>query len=310
MKYLKLLIFLNLIIVQVNSYSQIDSFSICNSFDSNVVLINIDSSGIWEIGKPNKSEFDSSYSGLNSIVTDLDSLYPNKDTSIFYASYSYHGWIPNYLGLFYPLEIELIHRFDTDSIYDYGTIEMSFNGGNTWYDVLSSTYNYTWGDYENYHYFFGLNDTIFDSLSVTGNSNGWVHSKISKNIEQLVFGDSLFKEDSILLKFSFVADSIGRHEGWQIDNLCIKMDIFNNVNELANETVINISPNPAQETIRLQFLDPNIRDSQELKIYSITGQLVLYQIIHPPESEINIKTLESGVYMYVIGDYRGKIVIE
>ena len=84
MKYLKLLCVFVLVIIQSNSFSQTNYDStcgICNSFDSNIVLINVDSGGIWEIGKPNKPGFDSSYSGLNSIVTDLDSLYPNNDTS-------------------------------------------------------------------------------------------------------------------------------------------------------------------------------------------------------------------------------------
>jgi len=49
--------------------------SICNSFDTNTTYLNIDTVGIWEIGKPSKTVFDSSYSGINSIVTDLDSLY-------------------------------------------------------------------------------------------------------------------------------------------------------------------------------------------------------------------------------------------
>ncbi|UTW66818.1 T9SS type A sorting domain-containing protein [bacterium SCSIO 12643] len=87
--------------------------------------------------------------------------------------------------------------------------------------------------------------------------------------------------------------------------------VINSVKRLdVSSEKLGISPNPAQETIRIQFLDPNIRDAQELKIYSITGQLVLHQMIYPPESEINIETLESGVYMYVIGDQRGKMVVE
>jgi hypothetical protein len=310
MNYSKVFWIFILILIQGNSYSQINSYSICNSFDSNIVLINVDSNGIWEIGKPNKSIFDSSYSGLNSMVTDLDSLYPNNDTSIFYATYSYNGWIPNYLGIFHPLEIELIHRFNTDTTSDYGAIEMSFNGGNTWYDVLSSAHNISWGPYQNHHYFLGTNDTIYDSLSISGNSNGWVHSKFSKDIEQLVFNDSLSLGDSILLRFTFVTDSIGRNEGWQIDDLCIKMDIFNTVEENHRETKISIIPNPAKEIIRIQFSDPNVRVQQELKIYSITGQLVLHQMITPPESEINIETLESGVYLYTIGGERGEIIVE
>jgi hypothetical protein len=93
-----------------------------------------------------------------------------------------------------------------------------------------------------------------------------------------------------------------------LDSVCSGMNSVESLHTTSQE--IRISPNPVKETIRIQFLDPNTRTPQELKIYSITGQLVFQQMINPPESDINIETLESGVYMYSIGDERGKIVVE
>ena len=296
MKYSKIFWITALILTHNYSYSQINTFSICNTFDSNITLINIDTTSIWEIGKPSKSPFDSSYSGTNSIITDLDSLYPNKDTSIFYASYSYHDWIPNYLGLYYPLEIEFTHRFNTDSLTDYGTIEMSFDGGNKWYDVLSNTHNSLSSDYDNYHYFEGSGDTIFDSLSITGNSHGWVHSKISKEIEQLIFNDTLFHVDTILLKFTFITDSIGRHKGWQIDDLCITLDFFLTVEEQNSLDQFHLSPNPNNGTFKINVANGLVR---QLHIFDINGTLV-YNKPNVSSGSIIKTYLNPGLYFVKI----------
>ena len=289
-----------LILLNNYSYSQIDSFSICNSFDSNITLIKIDTTSTWEIGSPTKSIFDSSYSGINSIITDLDSLYQNNDTSSFLAVYSDQGWVPNYLNSYLPLEIEFNHRFNTDSITDFGTIEMSFNGGDKWYDVLSDSYNAAFQNgYENYHYFEYSGDTIFDSLTVTGNSNGWVHSKLSKEIGQIISNDTLFYVDTILLKFTFISDSIGRNEGWQIDDLCIKMDYyFLSINEVNSFDDFKISPNPNNGNFTVG--DYSSLKGQ-LEIFDVNGVLVYTEPNISNSSLIKTK-LRTGLYFVKLID--------
>lgn len=277
------------------SYSQ-GALTICNSFDTTTTYLSVDTLGIWEIGQPNKTVFDSSYSGANSIVTDLDSLYPSNDTSKFYAVFKDEwGGVPNYLGLYSPLEIEFNHRFITDSITDYGSIEMSLDDGNTWYDILSSEHNATWGPnwpYANEHFFEGTGDTLFDSLAVFGNSNGWVHSKFSKDIEQIIWNDNIYP-DSIIVRFSFITDSIGGNEGWQIDNLCMSMDFISGIAENQIIEELSIYPNPNNG----DFSIPENSDEGELRIYNLLGKQVYSETI----TENSVSTnLPQGIYVVAI----------
>ena len=277
------------------SYSQ-GALTICNSFDTNTTYLSIDTVGIWKIGQPNKSVFYSSYSGINSIVTDLDSLYPTNDTSKFYAVFKNEwGGVPNSLGLYSPLEIEFDHRFITDSITDYGSIEMSLDNGNTWYDILSSEHNATWGPnwpYDNEHYFEGTGDTLLDSLAVFGNSNGWVHSKFSKDIEQIIWNDNIYP-DSIIVRFSFISDSIGGNEGWQIDNLCMSMDLFSGITENQNIDELLIYPNPNNG----EFSIRENSDVGELRIYNLLGKEVYSEKI---TKNSVFTSLPNGIYVVTI----------
>lgn len=290
-----LILYFLIFVFPLISYSQ-GALTICNSFDTTTTYLSIDTSGIWEIGQPNKTVFDSSYSGVNSIVTDLDSFYSSNDTSKFYVVIKDEwGPIPNYLGLYSPLEIEFNHRFITDSISDYGSIEMSLDYGNTWYDILSSEHNATEGPnwpYANEHFFEGNGVTQFDSLVVFGNSNGWVHSKFTKDIEQIIWNDNIFP-DSIIVRFSFISDSIGGNEGWQIDNLCISMDFVSGIAENQNIEELSIYPNPNNG----EFSIPENSYVGELRIYNLLGKQVYFETITKNRVSTN---LPHGIYVVSI----------
>lgn len=266
----------------------------CNSFDTLIVDINIDSSGIWRIGEPSKTVFDSSYSGTNSIVTNLNSLYPTNDTSTFYAVLQSSTGIPNYLGLYNPLEIEFDHRFITDGTSDYGSIEMSFDFGVTWFDVLSSEHNismdYNGDQTKNEHYFEGTGNTVFDSLVVSGNSNGWVHSKFAKDIANNVTSNVIV----IMLKFSFITDSLGRNEGWQIDNLCMSIKpVIIGIMETQITEHFSIYPNPNKG----KFSIPENIIFDKLKIFNVLGAEVFSSI---KNEHIITASLRPGIYIVVL----------
>lgn len=292
-KKIRIIVFAVIFIFPLISYSQ-DTLIICNSFDTNISYISIDTTGIWEIGQANKNIFNSSYSGVNSIITDLDSIYPSNDTSVFYAVFKYeYGGIPNYLGFYLPLVIEFNHRFITDSISDYGSVEVSADSGNTWFDILSSEYNTNWGShYVNEHYFEGTGDTLYDSLAVYGNSNGWVHSKFSKDIQQMNVSFNN-PPNSIIVRFRFISDSIGGNEGWQIDDLCISMDVLSGISENQNTEEPLIYPNPNNGEF-------SIRENNkpgELSIYNLLGSKVYSETINKNRVFTN---LPSGLYIVTI----------
>jgi len=297
-RYSFIVIFLTLSIGSL--YSQVKTMVICNSFDSNILHIVIDSTGIWEIGKPSKPVFNDSYTGNNSIVTGLDTLYPKNDTSVFEAYFTSPFGIPNYLGLYLPLQIEFDHRFKMDSVGDFGKIEMSMDKGTTWYDVLSNDLNtqMTHQGIINYHYFESSGDTLFDSLSVQGNSNGWVHSKIWKDVGDVIFNGTVYS-DSIIFRFTFISDSNGVDEGWQIDNLCISMDYLTSVNELKSENELNVFPNPNNGTFQLEN---KLFNNGVVEVCDLTGRIVFTNNVERI-GMVTINTLlKPGLYLVKLGN--------
>ena len=309
MKSFKTLFTTILILSFGNTYSQNGPIINCNSFDSNLLNTQIDTNGIWEIGKPSKQNFNTSYTGDYSIVTDLDSLYPINDTSIFITSfYSWQfGGLPNYLGFYEPFVIEFNHRFITDSSSDFGKIEMSFDNGSKWYDVLSDEHNANFSFIvtpQNFHYFETTGDTIYDSLSVFGNSNGWVHSVFSKEIGEIVQNDGVYP-DSIMVKFTFISDSIGTNEGWQIDNLCMSMDYITSVNEVSSSRQPTIFPNPNNGSFVIKDIDLK---NGIIEIFDLKGVLVYSeQIISKDQQKLKTE-LKSGMYIVKIGNGKTKQV--
>jgi len=281
-------------------YSQ-NSLTVCDSLDHNINNITIDPNGVWEIGEPNKTEFDSSYTlNTNSIVTDLMQPYPAGDTSVFYFSYFVPYWgdggIPNYLGIFSPFVLEFDHRFITDSITDYGSIDFSLDAGTTWYDLLGDSLNLSWeSTNQNYHYFVGANDTLYDSLAVSGNSNGWVHSNFSKNVEQIIWNDGV-DNDSILVRFTFITDNIGTgNNGWQIDNICMSMDLIGGTNEKHISNKIVLYPNPNNGSFKISDIS-----NATLKIYNLMGQEIYSKYINDDTNHTIEENLKPGIYIIKI----------
>jgi len=278
------------------SFSQ-GALTICNSFEVDPVYITIDSASVWEMGQPSTTVFNSSYSGLNSIVTDLDSLYPINDSSFFTAVFrSEEAWdgIPNYLDTYTTFEIQFNHRFATNSAEDYGSVELSLDAGDTWYNVLSGEINAEFGEtqYPNEHYYEGTGITTHDSIAVFGDSNGWVQSSFSLNVQEIIVQDEIYP-DSIIVKFSFITDGIGGNEGWQIDDLCLSMDYIDNVYENKLGTDFSIFPNPNNG----EFSIPQNNEFATLEIYNLQGAKVYSEI--KPKSAITAD-LPAGVYMVVI----------
>lgn len=259
----------------------------CNEFEVNPTFIYLDSASSWEIGAPNKTVFNSSYNSVQSIVTKLDTTYPNNDTSIFYASYT------DYVPLISVFELEFYHRFLTDTLNDYGLVEYTIDGGANWYDALSDSFKSNQGVnglLGNMHYFQTSGDTLFDSLDVTGNSNGWVYSRISKEINQ---GNI----DSIQVRFTFISDSVGGNEGWQIDDLCVGVSFYGSIEEGKGYSLLSIYPNPTEGAFSVE--NPQ-GQAGSLKLYNLIGQEVFSASISSRATQSFTPELPPGIYSAVL----------
>jgi Secretion system C-terminal sorting domain len=281
-------------LLSLNLSAQTDS--ICTDFETPASFIK-NLSNSWQIGSPNKAVFNSSYSSINSIVTDTANTYPINDTSVFYDVYA-PGYISNYLGIYFPFRIEFDHRYDTDSLNDFGTIELSKDGGNTWINGLSNAFSYYWGQpMDNSHIFLGTNDTIYDSLVVTGNSNGWVHSTITKDLDSWLASTGWTMPDSIMVKFTFKSDSVNNSkDGWQIDNLCIKylVPLGIGIEEIENKNSLNIYPNPFTSQTTIFFNEQQTNTS--IKITDVLGQEIRTTNFTGRQLTIDKAEMKEGIY--------------
>lgn len=310
-------VLLGILIIPIVGLGQAEEYRICNSFDSTITRISSDTLGAWEIGQPTKTVLNGSYSGINSIVTGLDSLYAANDTSIFYFTYAsdYDGYFPGeYLGYYTEFEMEFKHRFITDSLSDFGAVEMSIDGGVSWVDVLSSAYNSVYNASDpspNAHFYEETEITAYDSLTVSGNSQGWIYSTFSKDLNQIVWENPDWPDgsliDSVIVRFSFVSDSLGGNEGWQIDDLCAWMDIVDNVDENEKDEKPLLYPNPNKGTFRIR----ENHHTDAVRIYNLYGKEVHSEMISNEEISTN---LPQGMYLVVIhkadGVYTERMIIE
>ena len=131
-----------------------------------ITIENPDSS-IWEIGQPNKSFFNSMYSGEKAIVTDSIGFYPDNCNDYFYIKIPWveHFWGEGILSFF--------HKFDTDTLMDGGIIEISYDNGESWKNVLDDNYHISTN-------FIGIyTDTINGGeYGFSGKSDGWQYVEL------------------------------------------------------------------------------------------------------------------------------------
>ncbi len=80
-------------------------------------------------------------------------------------------------------------------------------------------------------------------------------------------------------------------------SLC-NVGISNSINELSNETKINISPNPNSGEFNLHLNTINVNSN--IEIYNTIGQLILKQPIDKLSNNINLNNVVNGIYFIQI----------
>lgn len=100
----------------------------------NYLFIDTSATNLWQKGIPGKTILDSAYSVPNSIITDTVNYYPTNNLSSFVLKLE-----PGSFGLGYNTDISFWHKFDTDSINDYGVVEVSYDTGNVWKVLRTDT---------------------------------------------------------------------------------------------------------------------------------------------------------------------------
>jgi hypothetical protein len=157
----------------------------------------------WETGIPKKKKnIKKAHSVPGLIITKRCKSYPPNNVSSFIIRHTDQG------GYSMPHTARLsgYYNVNSDSLNDYGTIEISPDSGKTWISLISDTV------YQSHYHW------ITPKPVLTGNSNGWQKFEVSLAELGKVF--SVKSGATILFRFSFISDSKkNKLDGLAYDNL-------------------------------------------------------------------------------------------
>jgi hypothetical protein len=267
--------------------------------------ITISDNGIWEIGIPSKTDFNSAFQGSRAIITDSINLLPSDTSSFFYIVIDS---IEIQKGT--ATILEFWHQFQLDETEDSASIDFSYDGGLSWYKGENSPNNYDIF-YSRFFPSIKTENTYPDSV-INGESEEWVRETYIWNwfycatSTKSAYSDYL--PDSIIVRFNIKSgDPIESREGWQIDSLIISYDMCTPIC-VNNKDNSKIYPNPFNKHLSIE-LDNALISGVEL--YNSLGQLINF------ESNINLTkyTFEAmdinrGFYYLKIYDNQKNIYIK
>jgi len=244
---------------------------------------------IWQVGEPNKSAFDTAFSGTKAMVTDLDSFYPPNHNSSFYIYHTAAGGSTIGGGL---EKISGYYKVQSDSLNDYGTIAISYDQGNSWIDLLNDT---TYAGYINW----------FNIPTFTGTSKGWQHFEV--DLFGLGSQLNISYGDSLLYRISFHSDSIPDTLAGLMFDALVFYDLFDDIIDKEFESFTSYAyPNPANKSCNVYFENDD-SDFFEFKLYSLNGkQLEDTQYFKNEKIPVNIDRLSNGIYIYSLVSERDR----
>jgi len=242
---------------------------------------------LWEIGVPNKVLFDAAYSEPNALVSNLDETYPTSQSASFFVNI-----FEDALYYFPYIQLEWWQKTDFEEGVDGGIIETSYDGGNTWQNVIDDpVYRPEFvGQYKK--------DMLFNGeMGITGTGDwSWVaicwgtsHGTVPTDFT------------SIGIRFTLVSDENDTNqEGWMIDNLVLKDDVIGvNVLDKNEAKPLAIFPNPTKGNVFLNRSALGETSSGVLQVFNNFGVKVFSETIALNESgmhQIDLEILPAGIY--------------
>ncbi len=263
------------------------------SQDSHIIIDTLSNpSNIWQIGKPDKPMFTSAFNSVNAIVTDTINPYPINNTSSFIIEHYRAGaWGTGN----YELTLKFWYQIDSDTLTDYGMIEVSFDYMQSWINLITDTIYDLWGSYP--------------KPILTGNSNGWQYFAMELG-DLKYLGDI---DDTIYYRFTFISDSIQTNkDGWILDDFEFT-DYWEGIVEYKNREMINVYPDPAYNYVNVEINIPFNR-YLDFELYDCYGRKVKEVKLTKPSQTISLAGINDGMYFYrvrsgnkVLG--KGKVLV-
>lgn len=237
------------------------------------------SDSIWQIVMPTKGRFTSAHSGNFALITDSTNFVAEGKTAIMNFNLVNSGC--------YNFELYFYHKYYTDSLHSGGFVEVSYDEGVTWINVIYDTIQMDTYLYD----FYELSDTITGGYpAFSGTCEEWKCSRISLSRHSMCN-----QHDSISYRFVYKTDSVAfPYEGWMVDDVAMNIFRCGKINtslknekpcfELINEGNKTYSVIPEEECL--------------IKICSLSGNMVFNKNCKSKEKlTINFYDWQSGYYI-------------
>lgn len=281
-----LLLSISLFLYSLTIQAQWSNANYLLSFEDSLEFshLRINQNDLWQIGVPQKNVFNAAHSMPNVMVTDTTLPYPVNDTSTFeIVNTASDGWTMVFL-----VGISGYYQVNSDTLTDFGTMEVSPDNGTTWIDIIDDSI------YSSYFQWWTPQPVL------SGNSNGWQFFHVEFAQLGLAFNVQIF--DTILFRFTFISDSIQTNkDGLMFDDIAFE-DYYSSVPEVKNNQLVSIYPNP---TVNELFIENKSKTKrQTVQLFDHNGRLV-YENLDFNGSSLNTEFLQNGIYLLMFSTNEG-----
>jgi hypothetical protein len=254
----------------------------------NSILVHPDtsSSGVWQVGPPQKIIFESASTIPNVLVTDTVNTYPD--------SLSSSAWfmIPQDALSSGSIAIQWNQKIDFDLNKDGGLVEFSSDSGATWQNAFYHP------DVYNFYGWSTANEGALPSgeACFTGTDSTW------KNVWLCFLYDYLWTIDNLSVRFRIVSDSVETNqEGWMIDNIHLAQTWFHPVAEQSRPANFKIYPTITDRSVALEQINSSAELTVKgISILNMNGQLIRLVDASTNVEFIDISDLAPGRYLLMI----------
>ena len=229
-----------------------------------VIIGDMTSDSLWQIGKPDKTYFSNAYSVPNAILTDTIQTYPTNQSSSFIIKLT-----DETLYKFPYIQVEWQQKLDAEANVDGGIIELSYNRGQSWSNVLDDPIyrpavvgNYTIGLLSN------------NQMGFTGQLD-WSYVAICWGT---FYGVQPMEISEIWIKYTFFSDSNDtQQDGWMLDNFYFVPGIIGStMDRELNSKNLALFPNPTKNELSISLEGIELNNAT-LQILNTSGQVVYVQ---------------------------------
>lgn len=289
------------LILSSSVFSQQNSFDYENDFsdDSDTLLqIGEEEYNIWEVGIPEKVFFfGDGHTEPPSIMTGKTSPYSSNNQS------SFEIWIglESFTYFYYHFYIDFKHKLQTANGKDGGYVEISYDGGVSWRNIILDTCIFNYGELPSIGGFYTIEDTLFDGTpGFSGSLSEWTWAGISWAWSE--FDYPWIAEDGIRLKlrFSFISDNEEEQlAGWAIDDIRIFYGWYEGINQSHINVPSLVYPNPIIESAILK-IENQTNEKVLLQIFDCSGNIVQSEVTQGNVIPIESSGFLGGMYIYKI----------